>query len=446
MMRKSIFLIGVAFVLVFTYLTTVSAFTLHSAKGVTQVDMSKVMDGYVIFSADKSGKTFLVDLAGNVVHTWNGTGYEMLPPELANGEKGHVLVTSRGKMTELDWDGNVVWEYNAGEYKFHHDWQKLPNGNYMILGRTSVPEDMVPTEFHGLGLEGKANKVKMSRAMYGDLIVEISADKKEAVWEWYGHDHLDLSKVCAYPIGGCIRGGDWTHFNSIHWCTNPGYEGKVMASNRHHNEAIMIDYKTGDIVWRWGGNEMGHQHDVQMIDPGLPGEGNILIFDNGLHTIAGYWGSRVLEVDPKTDKVVWKFGGISPNNTSFHSSHISGCERLPNGNTLIIEGENARIFEVTPEKEIVWEYISPFFNGGDRGEKGPSVFKARKVPSAWIDKNKIRMTDEMKKTAELMKKIQDNSKEIDELTIQVNDVWGYKPTSGKGGKGEKGKKGKKGKK
>ena len=47
--------------------------------------------------------------------------------------------------------------------------------------------------------------------------------------------------------------------------------------------------------------------------------------------------------------------------SKFYSSYISSAQRLPNGNTLITEGSDGRLIEVTKEHEIVWEYINPYF-------------------------------------------------------------------------------------
>ena len=84
----------------------------------------------------------------------------------------------------------------------------------------------------------------------------------------------------------------------------------------------------------------------------------------------GGQGSKVLEFDPRTKDPVWEYQG-TPKYT-FASPFISGAQRLKNGNTLICEGQWGRIFEVTPQKEVVWEYISPFFvpNFPDRRESG----------------------------------------------------------------------------
>ena len=138
-----------------------------------------------------------------------------------------------------------------------------------------------------------------------------------------------------------------------------------------------------------------------MIPRGLPGEGNILVFDNG--GWAGYGPpnpgaptgyrnarrdySRVLEFDPVTLEVVWQYtaaeAGFAPivEAYKFYSGYISSAQRLPNGNTLITEGTDGRLFEVTPEYEIVWEYISPYF-GKKRNHN--SVYRAYRVPYEWI--------------------------------------------------------------
>jgi hypothetical protein len=140
-----------------------------------------------------------------------------------------------------------------------------------------------------------------------------------------------------------------------------------------------------------------------MIPRGLPGEGNILIFDNG--GWAGYGApnpgspiglknalrdySRVLQFDPTSLKIVWQYtpqeaGLLHPvDSNRFYSPFISSAQRLPNGNTLITEGSGGRIFELTHDHEIVWEYISPYW-----GElfNVNMVYRAYRVPYAWVPK------------------------------------------------------------
>jgi len=163
---------------------------------------------------------------------------------------------------------------------------------------------------------------------------------------------------------------DWTHFNTVDY--DPATD-HILADSREFGELYIIDHKTGDIVYRWGNPSAygagkaptlttpGEQilfgpHDAKWITKGLPGAGNILIFNNGwARPPINY--SSVIEMDPNTGKIVWEYKSNSPN--SFYSDHISSAQRLPNGNTLICSGNSGHLFEVTPEKEVVWEYINP---------------------------------------------------------------------------------------
>ena len=117
-----------------------------------------------------------------------------------------------------------------------------------------------------------------------------------------------------------------------------------------------------------GDQKFDGQHDAQWIESGSPGEGNILVFNNGI--VRGY--SSVDEIIPPVDsngyyalssgstygpeEQIWSYTAENP--FDFFSDHISGAQRLPNGNTLICDGANGIFFEVTLGKEIVWEYLN----------------------------------------------------------------------------------------
>ena len=139
------------------------------------------------------------------------------------------------------------------------------------------------------------------------------------------------------------------------------------------------------------------QHDAHLIPVGLPGAGNLLLFDN--QGEAGYppaelatnSGSRVLEIDPVTKQIVWEYAGEDSDrpNWTFSSTFISSARRLPNGNTLIDEGMNGRFFQVTRKGEIVWEFVNPWFaKSVVGGVKNPVttnwVYRAQPVPYEWV--------------------------------------------------------------
>ncbi|MDE2842389.1 MAG: aryl-sulfate sulfotransferase, partial [Chloroflexota bacterium] len=114
---------------------------------------------------------------------------------------------------------------------------------------------------------------------------------------------------------------------------------------------------------------------AQQHDPNLLPNGNVLIYDNGSHRRnVGLPFSRVLEVNPDSNEIVWQYQDSPPYN--FFSPYISGARRLPNGNTLITEGMFGRMFQVTAQGEVVWEYINPYFYEDAEGQVVNRVFRS----------------------------------------------------------------------
>ena len=215
--------------------------------------------------------------------------------------------------------------------------------------------------------------------------------------------------------------GDWMHLNSMstlgpnRWF-DAGDErfhpDNIILSGRETNLIFIISKETGEVVWQVGpyydqtpelralGWIIG-QHHAHMIPRGLPGEGNILVYDNG--GWAGYGSpnpgspqgiknalrdySRVLEFNPLTLEIIWQHtpaeaGLLHPTDSNrFYSPFISSAQRLPNGNTLITEGSGGRIIEVTSEHRLVWEYITPYW-----GEHFPQnmIYRAYRAPYEWV--------------------------------------------------------------
>jgi hypothetical protein len=151
------------------------------------------------------------------------------------------------------------------------------------------------------------------------------------------------------PLAPLERRIEWTHTNSI--CQS-GDGARVLFSCKNASRVGIIDKATKQLTWRFGHPTTSAQHHARF----LP-NGNVHLFDNGLRR-EGLPYSRVIEVDPATDKIVWEYQANPP--FSFFSPHISSADRLPNGNTMICEGVSGRLFEVTRRGETVWEWHNPF--------------------------------------------------------------------------------------
>jgi len=310
---------------------------------------SKAYNGYTLFAPLQGSGVWLIDMEGNFVHHWS-VGHD----PACHGvllENGNLLYAGQtpdraipeiraggGELLEIDWDGNVVWKYE--DPYMHHDFHRLPNGNTMILRWVKTPDDIA------VRIKGGIPGTEREGVIWSDSFQEITADGK-VVWEWLGYEHLDPETDAICPL--CSR-HEWTHINTCFVLP----DGNVLTSLHQLNTIAIIDKSSGDFKWRWGPEELAHQHNPNMLE-----NGNILVFDNGAHRPVKFTGvSRVLEVN-LDGEIVWEFKEESA--LHFYSPHISGAQRLPNGNTLICEGAIGRFIEVTPEKEIVWEYSSPFY-------------------------------------------------------------------------------------
>ena len=159
---------------------------------------------------------------------------------------------------------------------------------------------------------------------------------------------------------------DALHANVVEWMRQPQLIGRheiygknhVLVCIRNQDTLVLIDWDTRKLVWAWGQGELSGPHDATL----LP-SGNILVFDNGL----GRNWSRVVEVNPVTREIVWEYQ--APEKYSFYSATRGANQRLANGNTLITESDRGRVFEITPEGEIVWEFL----NSNMTDKREPSV-------------------------------------------------------------------------
>ena len=336
--------------------------------GLLHYDRDRATPGFTLYSPTSQHNTYIVNMEGEAVHEWdlpyppgnyaylleNGNLFRALrTPE---GPKG--MAAKGGLIQEVDWDGNVVWEYI--DHHQHHDFRQLPNGNLIYLGWELLTEEAVKRVQGGLPGSDHGGQI------WGDYIREVDRDGN-TVWEWHAETDQEIEK---YPICPICHRDEFAHGNTVTY----NKAGDVMVSWRHNHTVAVIDRETKKFKWEMTEMDFGHQHDFQEIE-----NGHFMLFANGDHTeVHGpRTHSKVLEIDPATKETVWEYHG-QPVHT-FFSPHISGCQRFANGNTLICEGLWGRVFEVTPEGETVWNFVSPFTIPMDPptpGSGGNSMFRA----------------------------------------------------------------------
>ena len=373
------------------------------------VNQPESAEGYLLFTPRSHSDIYLIDSLGRKINTWTPQDdrYFYQAKLLANGNLMVMIFGSYRSIAEIDSDGRIVWEYTHPG--MHHDFLTLPNGNVLLLLRaTKTREEAIAA--------GANPKYIATWGLEYDYLLEIKPtgpDDVEVVWEWSAWDHIvqdydpekenygtiaehperiDINYVL-YSLFNDVhrRPEDWMHGNAVDY--HPELD-QIMLSPKHYGELWVIDHSTtteeaasekGDLLYRWGNprvygagafedQQLFWAHNTQWIPPGLPGEGNILILNNG-DEFQGFqrWYSSVDEITPPPFKdgsyqrepgtafgpshPVWTY--TAENATDFYARNTSGTQRLPNGNTLVLHGPHGTVFQVTSEGATVWKYINP---------------------------------------------------------------------------------------
>ena len=332
--------------------------------------------GYTLVTPSSDNAAYLIDMDGRVVHRWVfdtiNPGYGRLldngnllmsgsDPALPDPPKDeptkppppfelHVTRLGGYKTTlqEVDWDGNVLWEFENRAQ--HHDFVRLPNGNTMVPEWVELPADL-----HKRVKGGYKEPRERLPPLLGDDLVEFDPQGNEVrrIHTW---KLLDPIKD---PINPSKRRWEWTHVNAI----DVNDAGDIAFSARTNDRVCVIDGQTGELKLKF--TESVGQHHVTWID-----DDHIQVFDNGRTT------SRVLEIKVSTGEITWTYEGDPVH--QFFSNYISGVERLWSGSVLACEGSSGRLFEVTRGGEVVWEWINPFVNYRKNGNIAVGIYRAHR--------------------------------------------------------------------
>jgi len=381
----------------------------------------RASEGYTLFrpmGIPAGGPVYLINNAGNPVHKWT----KPLPTRpggevfLRLRENGELVLTTDIGAHAIDWDGGVVWEIDSeGLWFGHHECVELPNGNLLLPG--FIEKTRAEAENAGFNVIGAdACQRGPLEVLRVDNLWEVAPTDPECgfkcgwevVWNWNLWDHIvqddNYSKLnyvtniadhpgkvdIGYddPAGGVCSQyiqGAWT-FGRYNALSYNAKRDEIVMSASLFNEIQIIDHSipSSELIYRWGNpyaygagdpfvdadnrgdQKLSFQHRAHWIAPGLPGKGNILIFNNGQD-----WGdSSVIEIKPPRNykrkrgqpfgpkKPKWQYDEYDTPG-SFFAPFISSAQRLPNGNTLINDGPAGYFFEVKRKGDKVWEYINP---------------------------------------------------------------------------------------
>ena len=375
-------------------------------------------NGYTLFAPSFSLETYLINNCGQVVQQWTSTRKPGASAYLL--ENGNLLRTGKvenqditfggvgGAIELYDWDGNLLWEYiySSTQVSQHHDIYPLPNGNILMLAVTTM------TESEAIQAGRDPSKI-IDGKLFNEQILElepVNTNQANIVWEWNIKDHLiqdfDATKdnvgiVADNPqlldinyLNSDKSSANWLHMNSIQYNSTLD---QIVMSSRILSEIYIIDHSTstalaasnsggtygkgGDLLYRWGNPEAYNhgtsddrilfgQHYPHWIADGLTDAGKIILYNNGGERLY----SSVDIIDPPVSSpgfynydvsngylptiAEWSYTDLNDPLNLF-SSIMSSGQRLPNGNTLICDGDSGYFFEIDTNENIVWEYINP---------------------------------------------------------------------------------------
>ena len=414
-------------------------------------------DAYTLFYPNHQTQVYLIDNCGGLIHRWQLPENSFPGSKAVLDSLGNIYVAmsnpdfvdgpsfgaggSGGVMEKYDWDGNLQWRHTIADSlkRQHHDFEVMPNGNILALAwRRHSLEELVANGFDTLS--------HFQRTLWSDALIEFNPGDGEVVWQWNAWDHLiqdfdstalnfgviseSLGRIDINYVDFTFDRPDWLHSNSVAYSEE---RDQVVISVRNFHELWVIDHSTttaeaatnsggksgrgGDIMYRWGNPDayqdslspkiLNYQHDASWYKDQESGETKLLVYNNWYapNTSLGQLISPVFDtvtqayqINPVTNSYLpdtYSQSFTHPDTIKGFSTAGSSIQILDNGNILMCAARQGRIFEVTQDGELAWEYLIPFRNGFALPQGSELVlsdnfnFEARKFPKSYVPKSAV---------------------------------------------------------
>lgn len=320
-------------------------------ENVTFYDPERAGNGVNVYTSGHEPAAFVMDMTGRVLHKWQYAVEDVWPdvPRTIHSTfwrrayafpNGDALAIFEGiGLLKLDKDSRLLWSFKGG---CHHEAFVAPDGRIYVLTR-------------GARIEPRINP---SRPILPDAITILGRDGERLA----DYPLLEMFEKSEYAslLDGMRTYGDVFHTNSIYVFDGsmenqwpPFKQGNVLISMLKQNAIAIVDLERKEIVWAATGG-WKRQHDPTL----LPG-GSIMLFDNQGRPGGG---SRVIQIDPHSKRITWQYHGVDGD---LNSKTCGTARLISNGNILITESDSGRALEISPDKEIVWEFYNPHRAGDD---------------------------------------------------------------------------------
>jgi outer membrane protein assembly factor BamB len=368
--------------------------------GLRGVDSSRVAPGYVLYAPLTSNTAHLVSTSGEEVHKWTlprraGRHARILPNGNLAYNAAHPASPNLfpmwkkycgGVMMQVDPDGNVVRKYE--DPHAHHDQNHLDDGTLLYttlepltdeeaarvrggIPRSEAPDGKVYADCIKL-VDPWSTSNESSSADFEASDAGKGVGGAKRLWSWRAIDHLDLTKFTQhqdYPRE------HWPLINSVSLDSN----GDIIASSRNTSSVFIISRATGEVIWHLTAPIVNQQHCAHEIDPAT---GDILILDNGVFRPGlAVPFSRAIIVSRTTKQITWEYKDTTTGGLGFFTPFMGSAQKLrgKDGNVLIAEAATGRIFEVTVDGDVVWEFVVPQVNDYSGVMSGEELREMEKI-------------------------------------------------------------------
>ena len=356
---------------------------------VTIYNKSKAWDGLNIYLSGHRPSAFLIDMQGKVLHQWaldfkqvdwpkgdiklssvvyldgqnKGKQYWRIVHPFDNGDI--LALYERFGIIKIDRNSKLIW---ANLCRAHHDIFVKRDGTIYTLTYNRID---------------KHAELELSYPIFEDYITIMNPQgqiiKSVSILKCFLNS--EYRPLLLRSLASGYEPYDPFHTNSLEVLDGslagrfPMFkEGDILLSVSHLNAIAIADIEKETITWALTGL-WDHSHDGRLL-----ANGNIMLFDNH----GNYGKSKVIEFNPLTKQLVWTYKGS--NDDPIYSKVLGANQRLPNGNTLIIESTYGRTIEVTSQNEIVWEFLNPN-RFGDNNELIATITDMIRIPAdrvSWI--------------------------------------------------------------
>ncbi|MFH1868208.1 MAG: arylsulfotransferase family protein [Candidatus Omnitrophota bacterium] len=340
--------------------------TVNVKTGITLYDQEASYKGINLYQSNNKPGAYILDMEGKVLHTFLDKEEMKYSTKLIKPYKnGNFLIlhsglymiardSSKMRLITKNCSHDFTYSDNGDIYVIENGYNRYLPKLYLM----GLVVDRYLVVFNEYGVEKKRISIAKALSQSKVILSFIGIHKNVYSFESIAQNLIYLNGIEVIDKDIFYKEKKLFSKNNVLFCM------------RNLNSIGVIDVETENILWVWGKDELEHPHNPSMLS-----NGNILIFDNGPERKY----SRVVEVNPVTQTIEWEYKGNPPE--SFYSKEMGSAQRLPNGNTLITESEKGRVFEVTKDKKVVWEFYNPELC--KEGTERATIYRMMRI----IDKN-----------------------------------------------------------